>query len=51
MVKYQWLIIKVASKKNRRRELLSVEVQAQQEKMIAEHGEEYFRKQTEVNFF
>jgi len=40
-----------SEQKNRRRELLSVEVQAQQEKMIAEHGEEYFRKQTEVNFF
>jgi len=39
-----------SEQKNRRRELLSVEVQAQQDKMIAEHGEEYFRKQTEVNF-
>jgi HD-like signal output (HDOD) protein len=40
-----------SEQKNRRRELLSVEVQAQQEKIIAEHGEEHFRKQTEQNFF
>ena len=33
-----------SEQKNRRRELLSVEVQAQQEKIIAEHGEEHFRK-------
>jgi HD-like signal output (HDOD) protein len=36
---------------NRRRELLSIEVQAQQEKIIAEHGEEHFRKQTMQSFF
>jgi len=40
-----------SEQKNRRRELLSVEVQTQQEKMIAQHGEEHFRKQTEQNFF
>ncbi|WP_232771199.1 HDOD domain-containing protein [Colwellia sp. 75C3] len=40
-----------SEQKNRRRELLSVEVQAQQEKIIAEHGEEHFRKQTEQSFF
>jgi len=40
-----------SEQKNRRRELLSVEVQAQQEKIIAQHGDEHFRKQTEQNFF
>ena len=40
-----------SEQKNRRRELLSVEVQAQQEKIIAEHGEEHFRKQIKQNFF
>jgi HD-like signal output (HDOD) protein len=40
-----------SEQKNRRRELLSVEVQAEQEKIIAEHGEEHFRKQTEQSFF
>lgn len=40
-----------SEQKNRRRELLSVEVQTQQEKIIAEHGAEHFRKQTEQNFF
>ncbi|KGJ88865.1 HDOD domain-containing protein [Colwellia psychrerythraea] len=40
-----------SEQENRRRELLSVEVQAQQEKIIAEHGEEHFRKQTKQNFF
>ncbi len=40
-----------SEQKNRRRELLTVEVQAQQEKIIAEHGEEHFRKQTEQRFF
>jgi hypothetical protein len=40
-----------SEQKNRRRELLPVEIQAQQEKIIAEHGEEHFRKQTEQSFF
>lgn len=40
-----------SEQENRRRELLSVEVQAQQEKIIAEHGEEHFRKQTIQNFY
>jgi hypothetical protein len=40
-----------SEQKNRRRELLSVEVQAQKKKIIAEYGEEHFRKQTEHNFF
>jgi len=40
-----------SEQENRRRELLSVEVQAQQEKIIADHGEEHFRKQTMQNFF
>ncbi|TMM45099.1 HDOD domain-containing protein [Colwellia ponticola] len=40
-----------SEQKNRRRELLSVEVQTQQEKIIAEHGAEHFRKQTEQSFF
>ncbi|WP_019026692.1 HDOD domain-containing protein [Colwellia piezophila] len=40
-----------SEQENRRRELLSVEVEAQQEKIIAEHGEEHFRKLTERNFF
>ena len=40
-----------SEQENRRRELLSIEVQAQQEKIIAEHGEEHFRKQTMQNFF
>ncbi len=40
-----------SEQENRRRELLSVEVQAQQDKIIADHGEEHFRKQTMQNFF
>jgi hypothetical protein len=40
-----------SEQENRRRELLSIEVQAQQDKIIAEHGEEHFRKQTMQNFF
>jgi hypothetical protein len=40
-----------SEQENRRRELLSIEVQAQQEKIIAEHGEEHFRKQTMQSFF
>ena len=40
-----------SEQENRRRELLSVEVQAQQDKIIAEHGEEHFRKQTMQSFF
>lgn len=40
-----------SEQENRRRELLSVEVQAQQEKIIAKHGEEHFRKQTKQSFF
>ncbi len=40
-----------SEQENRRRELLSIEVQAQQEKIIADHGEEHFRKQTMQNFF
>jgi hypothetical protein len=40
-----------SEQKNRRRELLSVEVQAEQEKIIAQHGEQHFRKQTEQSFF
>jgi len=40
-----------SEQENRRRELLSIEVEAQQEKIIAEHGEEHFRKQTMQSFF
>jgi HD-like signal output (HDOD) protein len=40
-----------SEQENRRRELLSIEVQAQQNKIIAEHGEEHFRKQTMQRFF
>ncbi len=40
-----------SEQENRRRELLSVEIKAQQEKIIAEHGEEHFRKQTMQSFF
>lgn len=40
-----------SEQENRRRELLSVEVQAQQDKIIAQHGEEHFRKQIEQAFF
>jgi hypothetical protein len=40
-----------SEQENRRRELLSVEVEAQQEKIIADHGEEHFRKQTMQTFF
>lgn len=36
---------------NRRRELLDVELQAQQDKVIAEHGEEHFKQQIMDNFF
>lgn len=40
-----------SEQENRRRELLSVEVKAQQEKIIAAHGEEHFRKQVMATFF
>ncbi|MGL1956778.1 MAG: HDOD domain-containing protein [Colwellia sp.] len=40
-----------SEQENRRRELLSVELQAQQDKIIAVHGETYFRKQVMDNFF
>ena len=40
-----------SEQENRRRELLYVEVQAQQEKIIAKHGEEHFRKQIKLSFF
>jgi len=40
-----------SEQENRRRELLSIEVQAQQDKIIAQHGEEHFRKQIMQNFF
>ncbi len=36
---------------NRRRELLDIEVQAQQDKIIAEHGEEHFKSQVMNSFF
>jgi hypothetical protein len=40
-----------SEQENRRRELLSVEIKAQQEKIIAAHGEEHFRKQVMATFF
>lgn len=40
-----------SEQENRRRELLSVEIEAQQNKIIAQHGEEHFRKQVEQIFF
>ena len=40
-----------SEQENRRRELLSVEVKAQQEKIIAAHGEEHFKKQVMATFF
>lgn len=40
-----------SEQQNRRRELLSVEVKAQQEKIVAAHGEEHFRKQIMATFF
>lgn len=40
-----------SEQENRRRELLSVEIKAQQEKIIAAHGEEHFRKQIMATFF
>tara|TARA_R110001583_G_scaffold1152_4_gene9542 strand:- start:5073 stop:6218 length:1146 start_codon:yes stop_codon:yes gene_type:complete len=40
-----------SEQENRRRELLSVEVKAQQEKIVAAHGEEHFRKQVMATFF
>ncbi len=40
-----------SEQENRRRELLSVEVEAQQEKIVAAHGEEHFRKQVMTAFF
>ena len=39
-----------SEQENRRRELLSVEVKAQQEKIVAAHGEEHFRKQVMATF-
>lgn len=40
-----------SEQENRRRELLSVEVKAQQDKIITAHGEEHFRKQVMSTFF
>lgn len=40
-----------SEQENRRRKLLSVEVKAQQEKIVAAHGEEHFRKQVMATFF
>jgi len=40
-----------SEQENRRRELLSVEIKAQQEKIVAAHGEEHFRKQVMATFF
>jgi hypothetical protein len=40
-----------SEQENRRRELLSVEVKAQQEKIVAAHGEEHFKKQVMATFF
>jgi len=40
-----------SEQENRRRELLSVEVQVQQEKIITEHGDEHFRQQTMHSLF
>lgn len=40
-----------SEQENRRRELLSVEVKAQQEKIVAAHGEEHFRQQVMATFF
>lgn len=40
-----------SEQENRRRELLSVELKAQQEKIVAAHGEEHFKKQVMATFF
>lgn len=40
-----------SEQENRRRKLLSVEVKAQQQKIVAAHGEEHFRKQVMATFF
>ncbi len=40
-----------SEQENRRRQLLSVEVQAQQDKTIAEQDEEFFQKQVKRQFF
>lgn len=40
-----------SEQENRRRELLDVEVQAQQDKIIADHGEAHFHQQVSTNFF
>ncbi len=40
-----------SEQENRRRELLDVEVQAQQEKIIADHGEAHFRQQIMGTFY
>jgi len=40
-----------SEQENRRRELLAVEIKAQQEKIVAAHGEEHFRKQVTDIFY
>jgi len=40
-----------SEQENRRRELLAIEVQAQQDKIIASHGEEHFKNQVMSGFF
>jgi len=40
-----------SEQENRRRELLSVEIKAQQEKIVAAHGEEHFKKQVTEKFY
>ncbi len=40
-----------SEQENRRRELLAVEIKAQQDKIVAAHGEEHFRKQVTELFY
>ncbi len=40
-----------SEQENRRRELLTVEIKAQQDKIVAAHGEEHFRKQVTELFY
>ena len=40
-----------SEQENRRRELLDIEVKAQQDKIIAEHGEQHFKQQVMQSFF
>ncbi len=49
--KFNFVDFQGSEQEHRRRELLSVEVKARQEKIVTDHGEEHFRQQVMTTFF